>query len=127
MILAITPVGSDALVTCCRPLSSPPLRIAGRPFFMQERATLEWAKTLTLISDTHAPEEVYRDIAAHFTEKEIADATIALGLTNVYGIGAKIRSCLPVCLRELRSQPQRETEGSAGPERTRTDQWRIPD
>ncbi len=57
---------------------------------MQERATLEWAKTLTLISDTHAPEEVYRDIAARFTEKEIADATIALGLTNVYGIGAKI-------------------------------------
>ena len=57
---------------------------------MQERATLEWAKTLTLISDTHAPEEVYRDIAARFTEKEIADAAIALGLTNVYGIGAKI-------------------------------------
>ncbi len=57
---------------------------------MQERATLEWAEMLTLISDTHAPEEVYRDIAAHFTEKEIADATIALGLTNVYGIGAKI-------------------------------------
>ena len=94
---------------------------------MQERATLEWAEMLTLISDTHAPEEVYRDIAAHFTEKEIADATIALGLTNVYGIGAKIRSCLPVCLRELRCRPRRETEGSAGPERTRTDQWRIPD
>ena len=94
---------------------------------MQERVALEWAEMLTLISETHAPEEVYRDIAAHFTEKEIADLPIAVGLMNVYGIGAKIRSCLPVCLRELRCRPRRETEGSAGPERTRTDQWRIPD
>jgi hypothetical protein len=35
---------------------------------------------LTLISETHAPEEIYRDIAAHFTEKEMVDLTIAIGL-----------------------------------------------
>jgi phage terminase small subunit len=39
---------------------------------------------LTLISETHAPEEIYRDIAAHFTEKEMVDLTIAIGLMNVF-------------------------------------------
>ena len=38
----------------------------------------------TLISETHAPEEIYRDIAAHFTEKEMVDLTIAIGLMNVF-------------------------------------------
>src|SRR6266566_6462260 len=106
-------------------ISAAPNRLDGR--FHAGALHSRMGRDAPSISDTHAPEEVYRDIAAHFTEKEIADATIALGLTNVYGIGAKIRSYLPVCLRELRSRPQRETEGSAGPERTRTDQWRIPD
>jgi len=52
----------------------------GQTSSTQERAALEWAKTLTLISETHAPEEIYRDIAAHFTEKEMVDLTIAIGL-----------------------------------------------
>jgi alkylhydroperoxidase family enzyme len=51
-------------------------------FSTQERAALEWAETLTLISETHAPEEIYRDIAAHFTEKEMVD--LAIGLMNVF-------------------------------------------
>ena len=28
--------------------------------------------------------EIYRDIAAHFTEKEMVDLTIAIGLMNVF-------------------------------------------
>jgi alkylhydroperoxidase family enzyme len=56
----------------------------GQTFSTQERAALEWAETLTLISETHAPEEIYRDIAAHFTEKEMVDLTIAIGLMNVF-------------------------------------------
>ena len=55
-----------------------------RRFPQQERAALEWAETLTLISETHTPEEIYRDIAAHFTEKEMVDLTIAIGLMNVF-------------------------------------------
>ena len=50
----------------------------GQTFSTQERAALEWAEMLTLISETHAPEEIYRDIAAHFTEKEMVDLTMAL-------------------------------------------------
>jgi hypothetical protein len=44
-------------------------RETGQTFSTQERAALEWAETLTLISETHAPEEIYRDIAAHFNGK----------------------------------------------------------
>jgi hypothetical protein len=58
----------------------PVWRETGQTFSTQERAALEWAETLTLISETHAPEEIYRDIAAHFTEKEMVDLTIAIGL-----------------------------------------------
>jgi alkylhydroperoxidase family enzyme len=50
----------------------------------RERAALEWAETLTLISETPAPVEIYWDIAAHFTEKEMVDLTIAVGLMNVF-------------------------------------------
>jgi hypothetical protein len=62
----------------------PVWRETGQTFSTQERAALERAETLTLISETHAPEEIYRDIAAHFTEKEIVDLTIAIGLMNVF-------------------------------------------
>jgi alkylhydroperoxidase family enzyme len=50
---------------------------------VQERAPLEWAEKLTLISETHPPEEVYRDTAADSTREEIVDLTIAIGLMNV--------------------------------------------
>ena len=64
--------------------SVPAWRETGQAFSTLERAALEWAETLTLISETHAPEETYRDIAAHFTEKEMVDLTIAIGLMNVF-------------------------------------------
>jgi alkylhydroperoxidase family enzyme len=54
-----------------------------RRFSTQERAALEWAEMLTLVSETHAPEEIYRDIA-DFMEKEMVDLTIAIGPMNVF-------------------------------------------
>jgi alkylhydroperoxidase family enzyme len=42
------------------------------------------ATFLTLPSKTHAPEEIYRDIAVHFTENEMVDLTIAIGPMNVF-------------------------------------------
>jgi alkylhydroperoxidase family enzyme len=62
----------------------PVWRETGQTFSTRERAALEWAETLTLISESHAPEEIYPDIAAHFTEKEMVDLTIAIGLMNVF-------------------------------------------
>jgi hypothetical protein len=50
--------------------SLPAWRETGQAFSTQERAALEWTETLTLISETHAPEDIYRDIAAHPTERK---------------------------------------------------------
>ena len=55
-----------------------------RRFSTLERAALEWAETLTLISETHALEDIYQDIAAYLTEEEMVDLTIAIGPMNVF-------------------------------------------
>jgi AhpD family alkylhydroperoxidase len=59
-------------------------REAGEIFTPQERAALQWAESLTLVSQTHAPDADYEAVAAAFSPKEVADLTIAIGLINVY-------------------------------------------
>jgi AhpD family alkylhydroperoxidase len=48
----------------------------------RERAALEWTEALTLISETHVPDEVYNAARPHFTDKELADLTLAVVLIN---------------------------------------------
>jgi AhpD family alkylhydroperoxidase len=50
----------------------------------RERAALAWAESLTHIDQTHAPDEVYERARAQFSEKELADLTIACGMINAY-------------------------------------------
>src|SRR5215831_6351184 len=50
----------------------------------RERAALEWTEALTLVSDTHVPDEVYERVRAQFSEKEVVDLTIAVGLINLW-------------------------------------------
>jgi AhpD family alkylhydroperoxidase len=61
------------------------------PFFTdRERAALAWAESLTLIADTHAPDEVYAEVKKHFADKELVDLTAAIGMINLWnrlGIG----------------------------------------
>ena len=57
---------------------------AGSLFTEQEKAALEWAEVVTQVSDTHVPDEAYAEARAAFTEKELADLTIAVGLMNAY-------------------------------------------
>ena len=53
------------------------------PFYTEhERAALEWTESLTLLSETHVPDEVYEAVREHFTEKELADLTLAVILIN---------------------------------------------
>src|SRR6201998_4101839 len=53
------------------------------PFYSdRERAALEWTEALTLISETHAPDDSYERLRAHFSEKEIVDLTYAIGTIN---------------------------------------------
>lgn len=57
---------------------------AGSLFSDQEKTALKWAELVTRISDAHVPDEVFAEARAAFTEKELADLTIAVGLMNAY-------------------------------------------
>jgi AhpD family alkylhydroperoxidase len=55
------------------------------PFYTdRERAALEWTEALTRVSETHAPDESYERLKAHFSEKEIVDLTYAIAVINVW-------------------------------------------
>ena len=55
------------------------------PFFDErERAALAWVEALTLISDTHVPDEVYDETRRHFSEQEIVDLTYLTSTINAW-------------------------------------------
>ena len=55
------------------------------PFFTdRERAALAWADALTLIAQTHAPDEVYQELRKYFTEPEIVTLTIVITTINAW-------------------------------------------
>jgi alkylhydroperoxidase family enzyme len=64
-------------------------------FTERERAALNWAESLTLLTRTQAPDEDFDALAAHFSEREIAELTMAAALMNAWNrIGVGLR--LPV-------------------------------
>jgi AhpD family alkylhydroperoxidase len=53
------------------------------PFFTdRERAALAWTEAVTLVADTHAPDDVYHQLSEQFSEKEIIDLTLAIVTIN---------------------------------------------
>ncbi|MEO7009047.1 MAG: carboxymuconolactone decarboxylase family protein [Caldimonas sp.] len=50
----------------------------------KERAALSWAESVTLVAQTTVPEAEYEAAAAQFTQKELVDLTLAVGLINAY-------------------------------------------
>src|SRR6202035_4935917 len=50
----------------------------------RERAALAWAETVTRVADTAVPDHEFTAASAVFSEKELADLTIAIGLMNAY-------------------------------------------
>ena len=53
------------------------------PFYSdRERAALAWAEALTLLPETHAPDDVYEAARQQFSEKELADLTLAIVAIN---------------------------------------------
>jgi AhpD family alkylhydroperoxidase len=55
------------------------------PFYTdRERAALAWTDALTLIADTHAPDEVYEQVREQFDEKELMDLTLAITTINAW-------------------------------------------
>jgi len=55
------------------------------PFFSErERAALAWAESVTLVSETQVPDEVYEKAKGQFSESEIVDLTLAVIAINSY-------------------------------------------
>src|SRR5690242_5471753 len=55
------------------------------PYYTErERAALAWTEALTNIQDGHAPDEVFEETRRHFSEKELADLTLAIASINAW-------------------------------------------
>jgi AhpD family alkylhydroperoxidase len=55
------------------------------PFFDErERAALEWTEAVTLVAETHIPDEVYERVRQHFNEQELVDLTLAVTQINTW-------------------------------------------
>ncbi|SDE14989.1 carboxymuconolactone decarboxylase family protein [Paraburkholderia lycopersici] len=53
------------------------------PFFTErERAALEWTESVTLLAQTHVPDDVWERVKPHFTDQEIADLTLLVIAIN---------------------------------------------
>ena len=48
----------------------------------RERAALAWAEAVTKVAEGHVPDEVFEEVWAQFSEKEIADLTLAVCAIN---------------------------------------------
>ena len=78
------------------------------PFYSdRERAALAWTDSLTRIAETHAPDEIYAEVKAQFSDQEIADLTVAIGMINTWNrISIGLRSEHP------HDKPARQTEAA---------------
>jgi AhpD family alkylhydroperoxidase len=48
----------------------------------RERAALAWAEAVTLVSQTHVPDNVFKEAQAHFDENELVNLTLAVVTIN---------------------------------------------
>jgi len=53
------------------------------PFYTdRERAALEWTEALTLVAETHVPDDVYERVRQQFDETELTNLTLAVIAIN---------------------------------------------
>lgn len=53
------------------------------PFYSgRERAGLAWTEAVTLVSETHVPDDVYQFARKHFSDQELVNLTIAIVAIN---------------------------------------------
>ena len=63
----------------------------------RERAALAWTEAVTLISETHAPDDVYDEVRKHFSETETVNLTMLIGTINMWNrLAIAFRALPPV-------------------------------
>jgi AhpD family alkylhydroperoxidase len=76
------------------------------PFYSdRERAALAWAEALTLVSEGHAPDDVYEEARKQFSERELVELTLAIVSINGWnrfaiGFRAEVGSYKPKAVAE---------------------------
>jgi AhpD family alkylhydroperoxidase len=50
----------------------------------RERAALAWTEAVTAVAVGHVPDALYEEVRPHFSEKEIADLTLAVAAINAW-------------------------------------------
>jgi AhpD family alkylhydroperoxidase len=58
-------------------------RVSGQ-FTERERAALAWTEALTHVDRTHAPDEDFEPLKAHFSDVEISDLCFAIALMSAF-------------------------------------------
>jgi len=53
-------------------------------FTDRERAALAWTEAVTNLNNDHVPDEVFAAVRPHFTDKELADLTLAVAAINAW-------------------------------------------
>jgi AhpD family alkylhydroperoxidase len=53
-------------------------------FNARERAALAWTEALTLVAETHAPDDAFAEARVAFTDQELTELTVAIGLINLW-------------------------------------------
>ena len=63
----------------------------------RERAALGWTEAVTLISETHAPDDVYDEVRKYFSDVETVNLTMLIATINAWNrIAISFRSVPPV-------------------------------
>ncbi len=74
------------------------------PFYTgAERAAIAWTEALTLVSQTHVPDAAYDEVKKYFSEKEIVDLTIVVGMINMWNRLAIAMRSVPGSYRPSKS------------------------
>ncbi|ETR77287.1 alkylhydroperoxidase [Afipia sp. P52-10] len=55
-----------------------------RLYTPRERAALAWTEALTQLAETGAPDDVYNELRAHFTAKEMVELTLLITTINTF-------------------------------------------
>jgi AhpD family alkylhydroperoxidase len=67
----------------------------------RERAALGWTEALTLIAETHAPDEAYEALDPYFTDEEKVKLTLVISTINAWNrISIGFRAVHPVAVPE---------------------------
>lgn len=63
----------------------------------RERAALAWTEAVTLVSQTHVPDEVYEEVRKQFSEEETVNLTMLVATINAWNrIAISFRSIPPI-------------------------------